>query len=72
MVDRLSVKKTYKLYIGGAHDLATEAQVAAAESVTCTVAARSAERDWADASAQSPYLIEAFCEHKTVWHPKGR
>jgi acyl-CoA reductase-like NAD-dependent aldehyde dehydrogenase len=57
---------------GCAQDLATEAQVAAAESVTRTVAARSAERDWADASAQSPYLIEAFCEHKTVWHPKGR
>lgn len=57
---------------GCSAELSTEAQVLAAETVTRTISATAAERDWTAGSAQSPYLIERFCEHKTVWHPKGR
>jgi acyl-CoA reductase-like NAD-dependent aldehyde dehydrogenase len=53
-------------------DLLIEAEIAASESVTRTTAATVPERDWLSATAQSPYLIERFCEYKTVWHPKGR
>ena len=56
---------------GCAPELAAQAQVLAAENVMRVVAATAAERNWLDASAQSPYLIEAFSEYKTVWHPKG-
>ena len=44
----------------------------AAATITRVVNASAAERQWADEAAQSPYLIGAFCETKTVWHPKGR
>ena len=44
----------------------------AAATITRVVSASAAERQWADEAAQSPYLIDAFCETKTVWHPKGR
>ncbi len=27
------------------------------------------DRDWCDPASQDPYLIEAFCETKTTWHP---
>lgn len=27
------------------------------------------DRDWRDPASQDPYLIEAFCETKTTWHP---
>ena len=51
---------------------ATDAARQAAATITRVVSASSAERQWADEAAQSPYLIDAFCETKTVWHPKGR
>ena len=57
---------------GCAPDLAADAARQAAATITRVVSAPAAERQWADESAQSPYLIDAFCETKTVWHPKGR
>ena len=53
-------------------DLATEAERLAARTVTRVVYAAPGEQRWLEASAQSPYAIAAFCEYKTVWHPKGR
>ena len=55
-----------------AGDLATEAERLAAETVTRVVHIGAGERCWLEPSAQSPYAISAFCEYKTVWHPKGR
>ncbi len=52
--------------------VATEAEQLAAETVTRVVRAAAAERHWLSESAQSPYAVSAFCEYKTVWHPKGR
>lgn len=52
--------------------LRTDAERAAADSVKRVVAASAEERRWLDDRAQSPYLIGAFCETKTVWHPIGR
>ena len=56
----------------GPADLLTEAEQLAADTVTRVVSAGAAERRWLGESAQSPYAISAFCEYKTVWHPKGR
>ena len=56
----------------GVGDLAAEAERLAAETVTRVVRAGAGERRWLSESAQSPYAISAFCEYKTVWHPKGR
>ncbi|MDE0654580.1 MAG: aldehyde dehydrogenase family protein, partial [bacterium] len=53
-------------------DLGAEAERLAAATVTRVVHATAGERHWLEASAQSPYAISAFCEYKTVWHPKGR
>lgn len=53
-------------------DLAAVAREKGAATVTRTVSASEAERHWLSAEAESPYLIEAFCETKTVWHPIGR
>ncbi|MXV90832.1 MAG: aldehyde dehydrogenase [Acidimicrobiia bacterium] len=53
-------------------DVAAEAERLAAETVTRVVHATVGERHWLEAAAQSPYAISAFCEYKTVWHPKGR
>ena len=53
-------------------DLAAEAERLAADTVTRVVDAPPGERHWLEPSAQSPYTISAFCEYKTVWHPKGR
>jgi hypothetical protein len=33
--------------------------------------ATGADADWRSSTAESPYAIEAFLEHKTVRHPKG-
>ena len=55
-----------------AGDLAAEAERLAAETVTRVVRAGAGERRWLSESAQSLYAISAFCEYKTVWHPKGR
>jgi acyl-CoA reductase-like NAD-dependent aldehyde dehydrogenase len=52
-------------------DLVTEAERLAAESVMRVVRATGPERDWRAATAESPYVIGGFMEHKTVWHPKG-
>ena len=55
----------------GSDDLAAEAERLAADTVTRVVHAAPGERRWLEDSAQSPYAISAFCEYKTVWHPKG-
>ena len=52
-------------------ELLTAARAAAATTVTRVVTATASERHWLTPSAESPYIIEAFCEYKTVWHPKG-
>lgn len=52
-------------------ELLTEARTAAAATVTRVVTATASERQWLTPAAESPYIIEAFCEYKTVWHPKG-
>ena len=52
------------------HDLAVEAEKAAADSVM-RVTRAAPDTDWRSPEAESPYVIEAFLEHKTVWHPKG-
>jgi acyl-CoA reductase-like NAD-dependent aldehyde dehydrogenase len=52
-------------------DVLTDAERRAADAVSRVVKATPAERRWLDGHAQSPYLIGAFCEYKTVWHPKG-
>lgn len=53
-------------------ELAAAAARQAASTITRVVSASPAEQQWASEAAQSPYLIDAFCETKTVWHPKGR
>ncbi|MGH8875313.1 MAG: aldehyde dehydrogenase family protein, partial [Acidimicrobiia bacterium] len=53
---------------GASQELAGELAGLAVENVKRVVRPRS-EVDWA--TAQSPYLIAAFAETKTVWHPKG-
>lgn len=52
-------------------ELAAGAERAAAESVMRVTRAAGPDADWRSATAESPYVIEAFLEHKTVWHPKG-
>ncbi len=52
-------------------ELAAEAEKAAADSVMRVTRATGPDADWRSPSAESPYAIEAFLEHKTVWHPKG-
>ena len=52
-------------------DLLASARTSAAATVTRVVTASASERRWLTPSAESPYIIEAFCEYKTVWHPKG-
>jgi len=52
-------------------DLAADAERAAADSVMRVARAIGADADWRSSTAESPYAIEAFLEHKTVWHPKG-
>jgi acyl-CoA reductase-like NAD-dependent aldehyde dehydrogenase len=53
-------------------ELRTDARRSAADAVTRVVAPRPGDDDWATDRAQSPDLILAGCEIKTVWHPKGR
>lgn len=52
-------------------ELLAEARRGAADSVMRVARATGAEADWRSPSAESPYVIEAFLEAKTVWHPKG-
>lgn len=52
-------------------ELLTEARASAAATVTRAVTASASERQWLTSAAENPYIIEAFCEYKTVWHPKG-
>ncbi len=52
-------------------ELLAEARRAAADSVMRTTRAVGPETDWRSPAAESPYVIEAFLEAKTVWHPKG-
>ncbi len=49
---------------------ATEVEVAAAENVKRVLPAEAEEPDFT-ALPQGPRRIVAFCETKTVWHPKG-
>ncbi|GGI09197.1 aldehyde dehydrogenase family protein [Egicoccus halophilus] len=49
----------------------TELQVAAAENVKRVLKVPDAEPDWTR-TPYGPRRIVAFCETKTVWHPKGR
>ncbi len=51
-------------------ELAADAERTAAESVM-RMARPAPDTDWASGDAESPYVIESFLEHKTVWHPKG-
>ncbi|MTV26281.1 aldehyde dehydrogenase family protein [Nitriliruptoraceae bacterium ZYF776] len=50
----------------------TDLEVAAAENVKRVVRPPAAEPDWSTVPAGGPRRILAFCETKTVWHPKGR
>ncbi|MDZ7678428.1 MAG: aldehyde dehydrogenase family protein [Acidimicrobiales bacterium] len=52
--------------------LRTDAERAAADSVTRVIRPRPADTDWSHDASQRPDLILASCEIKTVWHPKGR
>lgn len=52
-------------------ELLAAARASAAATVTRVVTASASERQWLTSAAESPYIIEAFCEYKTVWHPKG-
>lgn len=52
-------------------ELRTVADEQASESVMRVVSASPAEREWTSPFAQSPYIIAAFVEYKTVWHPMG-
>ena len=52
-------------------ELLAEARASAAATVTRAVTASASERQWLTPAAENPYIIEAFCEYKTVWHPKG-
>ena len=49
---------------GASDDLAADAELAAAENVKRVVRSETA-------NSQSPLLIAAYTETKTVWHPKG-
>lgn len=51
--------------------LRTEAERAAAESVTPASCTPPREAQWLDDTSMSPYTIGSFVEYKTVWHPKG-
>jgi acyl-CoA reductase-like NAD-dependent aldehyde dehydrogenase len=53
-------------------DQRAEARRLAADAVTRVVAARAGDAEWLSDRAQSPDLVLASCEIKTVWHPKGR
>lgn len=55
--------------VGTPEELATSLVRDAAENVKRVTVAT--QPDFADESAQSPYLIAKFVETKTVWHPKG-
>ncbi len=49
-----------------------DARRLAADAVTRVVGPRSGDDDWMSDRSQSPDLVLASCEIKTVWHPKGR
>lgn len=53
-------------------EVRAEAERAAAESVTRVVRAAGPGVDYRSDTAQSPWMVTALCETKTVWHPKGR
>jgi acyl-CoA reductase-like NAD-dependent aldehyde dehydrogenase len=49
-----------------------ELERTAAENVKRVVRPPAQEPDWLETPASGPRRILAFCETKTVWHPKGR
>lgn len=53
-------------------EVRAQAERAAAESVTRVVRATGPGVDYRADTAQSPWMVTALCETKTVWHPKGR
>jgi acyl-CoA reductase-like NAD-dependent aldehyde dehydrogenase len=50
----------------------TDLEVLAAENVKRVLRAPRTEPDWTPVPTSGPRRILAFCETKTVWHPKGR
>jgi acyl-CoA reductase-like NAD-dependent aldehyde dehydrogenase len=48
-----------------------EVEQLSAENVKRIVQAEGPEADWLADTAQSPYVVTAFMEMKTVWHPIG-
>jgi acyl-CoA reductase-like NAD-dependent aldehyde dehydrogenase len=50
----------------------TDLERLAAENVKRVVRPPAAEPDWTPVPTSGPRRILAFCETKTVWHPKGR
>lgn len=67
MADHMDINAIDIAGISG--DLSTEAQRSAAENLKRVVGA-GVDTDWEQ--SQSPYLIAAYSETKTVWHPKGQ
>jgi hypothetical protein len=54
---------------GVPEDMRADVEVRSAENVKRVVRANGA--DVFSAASQSPYLVTALMEFKTVWHPKG-
>jgi acyl-CoA reductase-like NAD-dependent aldehyde dehydrogenase len=52
-------------------DQRDEVERLCAENVKRIVRADDGQTDWLSDRAQSPYLVTAFMEMKTVWHPMG-
>jgi acyl-CoA reductase-like NAD-dependent aldehyde dehydrogenase len=52
-------------------DQRDEVERLCAENVKRIVRADDGQADWLSDRAQSPYLVTAFMEMKTVWHPMG-
>ncbi len=52
-------------------DRQAEVERLAAENVKRIVRADDGQTDWLGERAQSPYMVTAFMEMKTVWHPMG-
>jgi acyl-CoA reductase-like NAD-dependent aldehyde dehydrogenase len=56
---------------GVPEDRRDEVERLAAENVKRIVLAEDGQDDWLSDRAQSPYVVTAFMEMKTVWHPMG-
>jgi acyl-CoA reductase-like NAD-dependent aldehyde dehydrogenase len=56
---------------GVPENLREEVERLCAENVKRIVRAEGPQTDWLADTAQSPYVVTAFTEMKTVWHPMG-